>query len=275
MNERGDNVKRGIALSGGGARGAYQVGVLRALGDHGLLDNVHAISGSSVGSLNACLLAMNNLDKAEELWLSLDDDAVFDTDVKWGGMLKENVNLLEKGILQTDKLEAMVEETIDFDTVRKHNVYVAVSHVGDEQSGLFDVLTINIRNFFEKNKHIYYAPLKELSNAEIKKILLASCAIPVIFKPVKFEGKTYYDGGVLDNTPYQPLIDRGCEEIIVIDLFRINLDRKKQIKDTKMHYIHPSRYLGRIMDFSSDKIKNRFDLGYEDGLKFVEKYKEQ
>lgn len=58
----------GLVLSGGGAKGAYQVGVWKALEDYGIADNITVISGTSVGALNAALFACSEGDEAETLW---------------------------------------------------------------------------------------------------------------------------------------------------------------------------------------------------------------
>lgn len=58
----------GLVLSGGGAKGAYQVGVWKAMEEYGLTDNVKIASGTSVGALNAALFANVSTTKAEQLW---------------------------------------------------------------------------------------------------------------------------------------------------------------------------------------------------------------
>ncbi len=271
--------KRGIALAGGGARGAYQIGALKALHKHGYLDDLHAISGVSVGSLNACLLAMGDLDIAEEIWLNLKEDSLFDKDTSWKDLLiKENVHLITDGIFKTDKLETIMDEVLDYDIIRKKQVFIAVSFVTEKKFKFTDALAINIKNFFEKEKRIKYHDLRELSDDDIRGTLLASCAIPVMFKPINIHGKTYYDGGILDNTPYTPLIQAGCDEVIVIDLFRIslrNVTRKKEIDGTKMKYIYPKKNLHGVMDFSTDHIKARFELGYHDALETIETWQKE
>ncbi|MFW5913670.1 MAG: patatin-like phospholipase family protein, partial [Bacillota bacterium] len=100
-------------------------------------------------------------------------------------------------------------------------------------------------------------------------------ALPVAFKPVKIDGKTYYDGGILDNTPYKPLLDAGCDEIIIIDLFRFNFRRKRQIEDTRMLYFYPSKSIRGVMDFSHEQITRRFELGYHDTFERLKEIEEE
>ena len=57
----------GLVLSGGGAKGAYEVGVWKALDDYGITDEIKVISGSSVGALNAALFTCTDSKTAEKL----------------------------------------------------------------------------------------------------------------------------------------------------------------------------------------------------------------
>ena len=57
-----------LCLGGGGGKGAYQLGVYRALAEYGLIDKVTAISGTSIGAINAVLFACNDPDRSEEAW---------------------------------------------------------------------------------------------------------------------------------------------------------------------------------------------------------------
>ncbi|MFP4286980.1 MAG: patatin-like phospholipase family protein [Candidatus Izemoplasmataceae bacterium] len=266
--------KLGICLSGGGARGAYQIGVIKALKEAGLLENIHAISGASVGSLNACLLAMNDIEIAENLWLSMDKDSVFNEEQSFiKKLFSEGKDLVLHGYYNTKRFETMIENTIDYDAIYNHDIYISISHVGDDDASIGELLSINLRNLFDDVVHTRYVNLKTLDKEDIKKTLMASCAIPVIFKPVIIGHETFYDGGVLDNRPIKPLIDAGCEEIILIDLFRFRF-KKKEEKQVQVHTISPSRSLSGIMNFSNKHMKRRFEIGEKDAKKFIELYKE-
>ncbi|MFW6285054.1 MAG: patatin-like phospholipase family protein [Bacillota bacterium] len=269
--------KRGIALAGGGARGAYQIGALKALKETGYLRNIHAVSGASVGSLNAVFIAMDALDEAESLWLSMDEDTLFSTsDTNFiERVLEDKFDLFHKGLYSTEKLEKLIDKYVDYEAVKKSKIFVATSYVGDEDTSFIDLMSLNLRNFFSAEEYVRYPLLSTMSNDMIKKTLLASCALPVAFKPVKIDGKTYYDGGILDNTPYKPLLDAGCDEIIIIDLFRFNFRRRRQIEDTRMLYFYPSKSIRGVMDFSHEQITRRFELGYHDTFERLREIEEE
>ena len=68
----------GIVLEGGGARGAYQIGVWKALREAGM--KIKGVAGTSVGALNGALICMDDLGKAEEIWGNMTYSTVFNVD---------------------------------------------------------------------------------------------------------------------------------------------------------------------------------------------------
>ena len=136
--------KFGIALAGGGARGAYQIGAWKALKEHGLDQYICAYAGASVGSLNATLFAMGDYELAEKLWMSLERDTLFNFDKKiLKRIFKEKLNFLNRGVYSTKKLVKMMNDLIDFDNVRDAKIYIATTHLGNEDSSFFDLLKTN------------------------------------------------------------------------------------------------------------------------------------
>ena len=95
-----------------------------------------------------------------------------------------------------------------------------------------------------------------------------------MFRPIKIGDETFYDGGLLDNTPYQPLVDIGCDLIIVIDLFKVSFVKKQSAEGVKLITVHPKRSLRGILDFNNKYIERRFELGYKDTLAMIEKNKD-
>lgn len=77
----------GIVLEGGGARGAYQIGVWKALREVGI--KIKGVAGTSVGALNGALICMDDLEKAEEIWGNMTYSTVFNVDDSMIGKLKK------------------------------------------------------------------------------------------------------------------------------------------------------------------------------------------
>ena len=96
----------GLVLSGGGGKGAYQVGVLKALAENGLLDDVTAISGASIGAVNAMLYAMEDIELMYKAWEEIEMETVFDVNLE---MLSQN-----RYYFSRDEMLSMISIYIDF-----------------------------------------------------------------------------------------------------------------------------------------------------------------
>jgi len=269
-------MKFGIALAGGGARGAYQIGAWKALKENGYDHLFSVYSGASVGSINASLFAMGDFDLAEQVWFGLQKDSLFHAETSiFKRLLREKFNFFSRGIYSTEKLEEMIEDVIDFDKLRESKVYVATTYLGENREKFYDLFKTNYEHYFNNNKDlIHYRLLSDLDDTEIKYTILASCAIPVAFKPVTINDKTFVDGGMLDNVPIAPLKEAGCDKILVIDLFRVNYKKYLEEPNQNIRYMNPKKGLYGILDFDPAKIRRRFELGYNDMLRFIEENKD-
>ena len=269
--------KIGIALAGGGARGAYQVGAWKALKEHGIMERIDAFSGASVGSINAVLFAMGNYDLAEDIWMSLPVRDLFQVKKRmiFRRIFKEKLDFLDRGVYNTKKLQELMDDTIDMSLIEGKEIYVSTTYVGDKKSKFIDLLKANYKHFWKKDNHIKYTNVATLDVETIKKTVLASCAIPVAFQSITIGDQTFYDGGILDNVPCQPLIEAGCDKIIVIDLFKFQpLSKKVRKSNVELIRIKPKRGLRGVLDFKRRYVERRFEMGYLDTLKVIDEIKE-
>ena len=140
-----DNSKTyAIALEGGGAKGAYEIGVWRALDEAGIKYN--AVSGTSVGALNGSLMAMRDLPRAENAWkdmrlskvIDLDKEQeenlsrAFNGDIELGDareLIPEAWEIIKNRGLDVAPLRAWVREVVDAEKVKNSDVELFVSTV--------------------------------------------------------------------------------------------------------------------------------------------------
>lgn len=255
----------GIVLEGGGAKGAYQVGAWRALREAGV--KIKGISGTSVGALNAVMMCMDDLEKAEEIWETMDYSRVFGAESKGIELLKNldlrSLNFTELaaevkrtvkgGGFNIDPLKALIAETVDEEKVRRSSreCFVTTFSVTDRREVNFD--------------------LKQAAAGEMKDMLLASACFPG-FKNERLFGKIYMDGGCVNNVPANVLTDRGYKDIIQIRIYGIGIDREKLFKlpeDVNVYQIAPRRNLGGILEFDGKKAKRNMQLGYLDAMRLL------
>lgn len=264
--------KLGLCFSGGGARGAYQIGVAQALSDLGILENVVAYSGTSIGAANSLMLATNSLESCKEVWFEISEDSL----MKSKGLLErirhEGMKVFEEGIYSIDALESLLCERVDLDKFKNVDVFATIAEVGNEKASFFDILKASYKHYRKEENRANYIDLKMLQDKDlIIQTVIASCSIPIIFSPVLKDGKKYYDGGIYDNVPVQPLIDMGCDEIIVVHLHRLHMFRPGNYPGIVFHEIKHKGSLGSVLDFTNEHSSKIYEYGYQDAMKYFNK----
>jgi NTE family protein len=231
-----------LVLSGGGARGAYEAGVLsylRAdlaedLGEQPALD---VLCGTSVGAVNACFLASLAHDPARqgtalvEAWRSLRLEEVF----HWSALRLAAVPLYLFRQLRATRLRQLSWRISDFVWPE------ALAHMVERRldwaqlhrnvrEGAVDALTVTATDLGTGRAVVFVESrgrLPQWSRDSVVEVraraigpehALASSAIPLLFRPVRIEGSWFIDGSVRQNVPLAPAIRLGAERLLVIAL---------------------------------------------------------
>lgn len=265
----------GLVLAGGGGKGAYQIGVLQAMDELGILEQVDVISGSSIGALNALLLTQKDKKKRNAIWDSIGVEQVFSTESEKEDLFDElrrvfssiteyigSATLQEylklgrtEGICSRNGLLEIIEKNIDFQQVFDYEKEIIVT-IAKMENG---------------TPKAEYISLRGKTKEEIIALVLASSALPVIYDAQEIDGVLYRDGGIADNVPRKPILDKGLDHLFVIQHTHGKTALSK-IEDGKGHeiLIRPSHDIGEFLDgtidFSKDGICYRKVLGYYDGL---------
>lgn len=269
--------KVGLVLAGGGGRGAYQIGVWKALRAAGLEDYISAVSGTSVGGLNAALFIKNDLKKAQDVWESISRRVILTP------KLDSSHEPPRLSLFERDGLETIIDDCLDdmscFDD-SDCSCWMACRREGKawSRSEEFEIPqampcgTKVTRQYVVGD--VEYFNLKHIKDNDIrKKIILATSAMCVIFPKETIGGQQYYDGGSRDNVPVRPLykID-GCNRILVVHL--TNNDEpvnKDDFQGAILYEIFPKGNLGSILDFSAEGAKMRINQGYEDNIELFKR----
>ncbi len=253
-----------IALEGGGAKGAYQVGAWRALEEAGIRYN--AVAGTSVGALNGAMMAMRDLENAEKLWrdmrfsqvMNVDDDTMgrimsldFESLSQVKSAVRTLVDIVRSGGVDVEPLRKLIAEWVDEEKIRRSGVE-------------FFLPTYSLTD-----REAVEVVASELAEGELAGMLLASAYFPA-FKQEQIGGKNYTDGGVVDSIPISPLIRRGYKDLIVIRLNSLGIQRWVKIpEDATITTIAPTRELGNVMNFTSGQSNATLVLGYYDAQKVL------
>jgi len=260
----------GLCLTGGGARGAYQIGALKALEEFGYLDKVYAISGTSIGSVNAALCIGKTVEELKSLWIDY-PKADFEKTASIFKTLRINkLDIVNKGIYEINALEKLLKDNLNINALREKKVFITLSPAGLDNEGLPGLLKASFKHYIKNESQVIYLPLHKQKEELIYKQILASCSIPFVFPSIKLDGKQVFDGGLYDNVPVKPLIDAGCDTIIVIHLHRIFFINKSKYPGIDFIEIRHWRSLGGVLNFEAEQAKKRFELGYQDAKNVLE-----
>ena len=248
----------GLVLAGGGTKGAFQVGVWKALKEINI--NIKAITGASIGALNGALFLQDDYKMVSQMY-----ENIKIKDIMQVSKINSDKNIFnvtniksiasdytkQKGIDNTP-LKKMIEKYIDIDKVYNSDID-------------FGLVTYSVKNREPLQKF-----KNEIPKDQLVDYLLASSCFP-IFKPQIIEGEEYFDGGLYDNVPSNMLIEKGYKNIIIADIAGIGFSKKSISKDIYVKVIYPSEDLGGTFEFNHERIINNIKLGYLDTMRSFNK----
>lgn len=267
----------GLVLSAGGARGAYEAGVLHYLRT-GLPQvksslDFKVLSGTSVGAINTAAMAAWADEPAlqgqmiKDLWLSLGQDKIYNRSFSaLIGFLKSTLqgtisNLFTfhpersrngkvhwGSLVDTTPLKKFLKEAIPWKNLAKN---IQNGPIDAVSLGATNLSTGDVEIFLHRKKRHPYHKVFHTTEGPLKvKHALASSAIPIIFPSVKI-GKYYYaDGGVRLFTPTAPAIHMGADKLVIIGLRHpiSHKDLKEPGKIPPVRIPRVSDQLGRIFN---------------------------
>ena len=248
----------GLVLAGGGTKGAYQVGVWKALQE--LEINVKAIAGTSIGALNGALFLQDDFNSIVKMYEKIKIDNI----MKVQGV-NENKNIFDLSNIFNLASNFTKQKGIDNTPLREMiKQYIDMNKLYDSETD-FGLVTYSVKNREPLQKF-----KNEIPKEEMEDYLLASSCFP-IFKPQNINGEEYFDGGLYDNAPSNMLIEKGYKYIIIADIAGIGFSRKSVSKEVYIKVISPSEDLGGTFDFNHERIINNIKLGYLDTMKSFNK----
>ena len=177
----GTMLRIGLVLSGGMAKGAYQMGALKAIDEFFEDGEIAALSSASIGVLNAFAFANGIVDEGISLWKNImnGQKRIFITSILKGEYLQESIKKLAE---KSKKIE---------------------------RNFFFTILYANERE-------LKYVDFSKESPKDYRKFLQASVALPMTNKAVELNGEKLYDGAMVDNIPVKPLESLDLDLIICL-----------------------------------------------------------
>jgi NTE family protein len=206
----------GIALAGGGARGAAHVGVLLALEEDGLCPQ--SIAGTSAGSIVAGLYATGTSpQKLKEIIIEMSATGIYYLDLDLMGIIKAvpqfivNHKIDLAGLIKGDRLERFLSEQTNGKSIRDTSIRTIIPAV-DINSGDTIAYTNSLANVSAIDR------VKWKTNILMSEAMRASCAVPAVFKPKFIDDMCLVDGGVTDVLPVDLLLAAGEYNVLAVDV---------------------------------------------------------
>jgi NTE family protein len=229
--------KVGLALGGGGARGSYQIGVLRALEEAGILHHIEHISGTSIGAINTLMvMAKLSYERMIEIWEMIHNSDIY-------GHKLEKLKFDKVGLFSLKEMYDKLCEQVSLSEIRESKIQGYVTAARIKKGSMIDQVLLH-----RMEKEVFH--LNDVEDPH--KAVLASASIPVLFGSTEIDDQFYVDGGTVDNCPIRPLIEQGCDIIIAVpidgrfhhkdyqddDILLINMEAKKLFSIT-MSWVNP------------------------------------
>ena len=255
-------MKLGIALAGGGSKGAYEMGVWQALRELDVAYDI--VTGTSIGAVNGMMMVQGDYDACLELWNRMTAEEL----MKNGLNLKHDMDYYFENrdqLLVFAKAYAAQHGADISPYIEKLHHYVRPDAFLSSQ---VDYAAIAARfptlQYTEVHK-------SDMTPDTIWQWMLASSSCFPVFPICEIDGESYIDGGYADNLPISAAFRMGADRVIAVAL-KQGVFEKKYANHPLVTCIEPSRPLGGFMVFEQDVIRENLALGYVDAMKTMGRY---
>lgn len=239
--------KTALVLSGGGARGAYEAGVWQALTELGI--KIDIITGTSVGAINAAMVAQGELELACSLWKEMETHMVFD--VPEGSQPIEYAReIVFNHGAGTSGLKALMEKYIDEEKVRNSPME-------------FGITAVSLPDF---KPHLLFK--EDIPQGKMIDFIMASASAFPAIHSYPIDGTEYIDGGYADVLPMDMALSKNPTHVIAVNLRGIGIIDQEAVKAApNLVWIETPWDLGLQFIFDVDNARRLLRLGYLDAMK--------
>ena len=253
-----------LVLGGGGAHGAYQIGVWKALKEKSICFDI--LTGTSVGALNGALILQDDLPQAISLWQTLSTNQVLQlSEVDLSEDLRKRFiqetrlmtrSAITEGGASIAPLEKLLKRKLDPHKVLK------VKH-----PRLFTIST-RLPDFTE-----IVTPIQQLPADEIADWILASASFYPAMAYRQIKGTKYIDGGYRNNLPVDVAIQEGATECFVVDVYGPGINKRMTLPEEVVQWSCQSAWsLGSFLIFDCQRNQFNIQLGYLEAKKSLGDY---
>ncbi len=216
-------MKIGLALAGGGIKGAGHVGVLKALEENGI--EIGYIGGTSIGSIISALYTMGyTTDEMLKLFKYFAKEIMKADPKYYWSNVKSRKNFMGYGLLSGERIETAINECAELKGMK--NI------LDIKMPTVMPTVDITESKKYVFTNHEYDKNFKEdtyIRDITIGKAVRASASYPGVFAPTIYQGHKFVDGGIIDNLPAQEVRKLGAEKVLSIRFSSKNDNDPKNI----------------------------------------------
>jgi NTE family protein len=255
---------RGLVLEGGGAKGAFQIGAVRALYEHGY--TFDGVAGTSIGAINGAIIVSKGWEACVELWSNISISQIIEADeVQFAKFFEGKMDM------SAFRYFAKLFLSVAFRRGFKNKMLPLLQTAIKESDVRASKMDFGLQAFSLSDREPIECFIEDIPEGELHDYLLATAYFPA-FRFERIKGKLFIDGGLYDNLPINLLVRRGYTEIIAIRTMS-RMPRARVVdKTVKVHLIQPSEPLGRVYAFNQTSIQQNIKLGYYDAKRFIHGY---
>jgi len=248
------NSNIGLVLSGGGARGAYQIGVWRAMRELGLESRIGVVAGASIGAINGALIAQQDWNLALDLWQRVQPNQIFDADFNYKTLAYD---WMTQGGIRVEGLKTIIRTHLSEQDIRQSPI-------------IFGLVVYN--KTLRKGQSLF---TDDIPQGLLAEYVIASATFPV-FQPHRIGDDLYLDGGLHSILPIEMAAEQASVGTIIgVDVAEASRFLPQQWRLRWQHsdrliYIRPSKMLPSPMNFSERARTMQLELGYRDGIKILQ-----
>lgn len=265
MSTNDQSIKTALVLPGGGARGAFQVGVLKAISEllpKGAVNPFQIISGTSAGAITSIVLAAkarrfrHAVAELEDVWGNFRCHDVYKTDhltmlkssLRWlGAIVTGGLINMPSSLLDNSPLRALLSRNVRFPRIQN-----ALDH------GWLDAIAVTAAGYSTAQSHTFFQATPDRKNwTRTRRVgvredlhldhVMASIAVPMIFPPVRMGGEYFGDGAMRQATPLSPAIHLGADRILILGV-RNEIADKAPAPGTKLDSPSIAQIAGYMLD---------------------------
>lgn len=240
----------GLCLSGGGAKGAYQAGVVKALCESGI-DKFDVISGTSIGAINGYYIYTGNVDNLENVWINIEENSE-------NGVVIANNTVDNSEIIEN--LEKLNNNSVD--KTKLFVNYVKVNNKNIEEI-IDEVSELDKKDAMNAIKYSSLLPFNPNATLGLREQFIKDVNNDL------YEG-LYLDGGLVRNTLIEPLIDENLDKIIIVPTrhdYKLPDKIKEKFDENKIVIVRPNTEFTSqdTLKFNNEFCKSIFEEGYKIG----------